>query len=153
MKVYWRSHRKGSGFSGRFIAWWTFGKYKHTSLVFEDDGSLIGWESTFKGGVHSFEVDTIGGEGIDVKDVPVSSVKAAEMLKWCEDRDGCRYDIKGILGHIRRKKMEDPDKYYCTELAAGACQSVGFYIQEMAPWSITPVVGHASTAMPSRPDL
>lgn len=154
MKVYIRGHKPEKGIVGNFIAFYTFGQYKHISMVFEhNDGALQGFQSNAGIGVHFFETETIGAPNADVMEVPITPEQAAKMHFLATGLNGAKYDYLGNYGFIRRAKRENPDRWFCSEVAAWLCEQINYPLLRMAPWRQHPVVLMASYRLIARPDL
>jgi len=136
---------KGKGFGGRAITWFTFGEYSHVSLVFENSGSLIEIESIQGKGVHAQPFDA-GGE-CDLFEVQATPGQIERIHAAAAELVGRKYDWTGIWGFMRRRKRENPKKWFCSELVAHCLLRAGIEIQRMPPWKQSPVIVCASTVL------
>ena len=146
MRVYVRGYRVGKGRIGRFIGWFSFGLYKHVSLIFvPETDDAFEFESTMKHGVHfsSPEVNTNTAYFL----IPCSSERAEGMLKAAHCIDGAKYDRMGIWGFVRRKKRENPDKWFCSEAVAYVLDAAGVTLMRLPFWKQSPVMVCSSVAI------
>jgi hypothetical protein len=137
---------------GRFIGGFTWGLYKHVSMVFElEDGTLKGFQSNSKHGVHFFSVRSLwdGGAGdeVDVFLVPCTAAQARRMLLAAHSVDGAGYDFTGIWGFVRRAKRENPDKWFCSEVASWVCAQGEVLLQRLPFFKQSPVLVCASVIL------
>lgn len=50
---------------------------------------------------------------------PASDAAALDAQAWLHGRIGRRYDVRGILGFPLLRDLDDPERDWCSELAAG----------------------------------
>lgn len=134
---------KGKGTGGAFIKRFTFGKYSHVSLVFtHDDGYVEEIESIQGEGVHSkiFSMD----ENPDMFYVPCTKKQAHDVYREATRLVGCKYDWAGIWGFVTRKKKENPDKWFCSELVAHCLKEADIVLHNLPAWKQSPVLTCAS---------
>lgn len=152
MKVYVRGHKVGDGFVGRLIGWFTWGQYKHISMAFvQDDGSVRGFQSNAKHGVHFFE--WADDPKTDLYEVPCSNEQAYEILSAAKSIVGSKYDYGGLWGFVRRAKRHSVLKWFCSEASCFVIECAGIKLQRLPPFKISPVLECASTVLIPRPEL
>ena len=142
-----------SFFPSKFIIWftWSNNKYSHSAWSFcEIDGSrLVGDISEYeawagKGVVHVPEIglNHTKGTRIDLYELTpeLSNDDANEGLKFLSEQIGKKYDYKGILGFLLRKKnMHNPDAWFCSELVFAFLRKCGrFVLNEVEPYQVNP---------------
>lgn len=148
MRVYIRAHRVDDGFIGRIIGRFTWGRYKHISMAFvEENGNIRGFQSNSKSGVHFFDLDTVAGDGVDIFRVECNDEQAYQILNSAKSVDGSGYDHAGLWSFFVRKKRENPDKWFCSEVAAWVCYSGGVPLQRLPAWKQSPMIVAASVAI------
>ena len=108
------------------IRWKTWGPYSHVELRFEDH--LCFSSSWRDGGVRwrDLPVDTDNWDRLLIN---MSPENAELMLRWCAHRKG-KYDLWGIMGFLLPSKVQDTNKWYCSEICAAAINS---YIYRDSP--------------------
>ena len=73
--------------------------------------------------------------------VPIQPQRYGAVIDFLNAQVGKAYDILGLLAFLRRKKSEDPDKWFCSELAAAAAvvgETPRINTLYMQPWMISP---------------
>lgn len=58
-----------------------------------------------------------------IKDLPVPDEAAA--IRWARSQKGKPYDWAGAIGLGFHREWNDPDKWWCSEIIAGACEAGG----------------------------
>jgi uncharacterized protein YycO len=127
---------KGQGFGSGFIRRFTFGEYSHVSFVF-DLGHKVE------------EVESIQGKGLiahppitdkafDEFFVPLSYEQIVEAHSIACSLIGAKYDWRGVINFVRRKKTHNPDKWFCSELVAFVLHKVGYDVSRREPYRETP---------------
>lgn len=145
MKIYVCGYNN-AGAGGRFIKWFSFGRYTHVSLLFVKDN------------LASFEIESIQGAGVrrvsrgddypcDRYFVDCTPEQAATILHTAESLIGCKYDWSGIYGFLRRKKRENPKKWFCSELVAYCLYKAGIILMRLPAWKQSPVMVCSSVAI------
>ncbi len=116
----WFYIAKFGDYQDKFISLWTYGKYSHVELYFEEhdicfSASLRDKGVRFKKIEHSDHWDS----------VPlVSKYQEAEIIQWCETQVGLPYDLLGILGlgmnlpFVNNNAFMLHKKWYCSEIIA-----------------------------------
>ena len=107
------------------IRLWTWSKYSHVELRFNtvpptdsDDHALCFSSSGRDGGTRFKYIDLTDGRW-DRWRVEKPAVEAA-IFQWCLGKTGKKYDFLGIFGFIIGKQLQDPEKWYCSEICAAA---------------------------------
>lgn len=98
-------------FFDKVIRRWTKSRYSHVEIVV--DGVACAADA-WSGKVRSTPVATFNRENWEVVDIEMQ-----KPVEWLRRQDGKKYDWLGILGYITFK-FEDPNRWYCSELAAAA---------------------------------
>lgn len=146
MKVYIRGHKKKGKVVGRAIRWFTFGLYKHTSMVFEfDDGTRKVHQSTFFRGVHWAEFREL--PETDLFEVPANQGQIRKMLAAAESIIGKKYDRFGIYGFALRKDIQKPDMFFCSETNSWVAAQGGVELQRLPFHKQSPVILCASPVL------
>ena len=146
MKVYVRGYRIGKGRIGRFIGWFTFGLYKHVSIIFVwDTGRTEEFESTARHGVHFSKVEE--NTNTDYFYASCTHEQGYSMLAAAMKISGAKYDRMGIWGFVRRKKRENPNRWFCSEAAAYVLDAGGVTLMRLPFWKQSPVMTCSSIAI------
>ena len=141
-RLFIRGYR-GAGFGGRFIMRFTFGGFSHVSLVFKHT-DLPATEIQSIQGRGVYEEDFIDKPDTVLYAVPCNTDQFNEAYELAKSLCGCKYDWAGIFGFMLRKKKENPDKWFCSELVAYVLLKVGIILQRLPPWKQSPVIVCAS---------
>jgi hypothetical protein len=84
------------------------------------DGLVV--DATLRHGVQPWPYEAFVRNRIVVQQLhiePASDDAEADALVWLMGRVGRRYDLRGILGFPLLRDMDDPERDWCSELAAG----------------------------------
>jgi len=115
---------KGKGrFFDKVIRWWTSGKYSHCELVFANGTyfSADAWENKVR-----FEKLYPNPGNWDFVELELTPKEEVLVLAWCDSQTGKGYDYTGIiLSQFIPLHIEDPAKWFCSELCVKALQRVG----------------------------
>lgn len=145
MKLYVAGYR-GKGFGGALIKRFTFGDYSHVSFVFEyPDGALEEIESIQGKGVHSQEFEKT--DKCDLFLVECTDEQIEAVYDAANSLIGCKYDWTGIWGFFVRKKRENPNKWFCSELVSHCLAQAGIILQNLPSFKQNPVIVCASTVI------
>ena len=135
---------KGAGLGGGFIKWFTFGGFSHVSLVFDfGDGGMLEIDALQNRGVTQRIFGQLAGD-CQLFQVPCTGDQAGQIYTAACKLKGCKYDWAGIYGFLRRKKRQNPNKWFCSELAAHCLELAGIQAQRLPAWKISPVMLCAS---------
>ncbi len=146
MKVYIEGHLVGEGFFGKLIGRFTWGRYKHVSMIFEEDnGHRRGFQSNSKRGVHFY--DWVPLENVHTFLVPCNDEQAYSMLNAAKGFAGQKYDYKGLFGFLVRRNVQNPVKQFCSEVASRVCKAGGVILQRLPAWKQSPTLVCASVAI------
>lgn len=101
------------------LACWS--RWSHCAIV---DGDHV-IESTARRGVHRrpkalFMADYPQAEQVDI---PCCDDDAG--LRWARAQIGLPYDWTAIAGFVLRRDWQEPDSWFCSELAEGAVRAAG----------------------------
>ena len=128
--------------TGRFISWFNNGPISHVSFIFPkatDVGKTMLWEieADSKAGVieHPHDVDTRKG---DYRYIDCTIEECRKMSAFAMSLVGKKYDKPGILGFVTRTRMEDPDKWFCSELLAAVTASGDHPLSYRHPATVNP---------------
>lgn len=81
-----------------------------------------------QGGVLEHDYDAWIGRREVVAEVPVELVPGAAELadRWLRSQIGKPYDWSAIVGFLAWRDWNEPDSWYCSELAAAWCRAGGW---------------------------
>lgn len=150
MKVLIIAHN-GKGRGSRIIKWATRGRFSHISIRFlltEEDKKkafdLFGKEFTL-----DHEIESIQGLGVHDQPFTPSDNQAWfefdhtyeqgwTIFRTAVELIGCKYDWRGIGGFATRRNVQNPLKWFCSELAAWCLLKAGIIALKMLCSWITP---------------
>lgn len=131
---------------GAAIKWFSFGLFSHVSLVFSHpDGAMEEIESIQGKGVHTQPF--VPDPNIILFDVPAAPDDARAIYNEATTLIGRKYDWAGIWGFMRRRKRENPNRWFCSELVAHCLLKGNIEIQRLPPWKQSPVITCASPVL------
>lgn len=125
----------GKGLFGSIIRWRTWGTWSHVAI---HAGST--YEALVKKGVvkhHKVEADLI-------LNFNVSNYRFEKLKEWLDLQVGKKYDLAGVFGFIARTKTENPDRWFCSELAAAAMEHIKHPLLKLPPRKVSPSLLAAS---------
>ena len=135
-------HAKGG--MGRLISWFNnSGGISHVpTLIYSrtvDLGSKVLWEieADSKKGVIGHEHDKAARSG-DYYYCEVTIEQYRMIVAAAEGLVGKRYDKPGIMGFVTRKRMEDPERWFCSESQAHVMEQGGMPISRKPAWKTAP---------------
>jgi len=108
-----------NNFWANAVRWWTGGPYSHTEVITKTDetGKHLCYSSTIKEHGVRGEWRVLPESDWDFVDVD-SDPEA--VTAWFEDKikQGCKYDMLGLLGFLFKRQEFDKNKYFCSEAVA-----------------------------------
>ena len=114
----------------KLVQWWDLGPISHTEaiLAVNADGSCLCASSSFlDGGVRQKMIRLDPAHWI-LTDTPIWNANRA--AHWFAPRYGCRYDVRGIIGHVL-PVGQSKTKWYCNE-------AIGAAVGVLEPWRYRP---------------
>jgi hypothetical protein len=101
----------------KLIRWWTNGPYSHAEIITQtnDKGEVYSHSAVFLNGagVRSIWRSDIVEPNWDVVELPEIDPSGVEA--WFAARQGCKYDLIGLLGFVWRRDQYSKNKYFCSE--------------------------------------
>jgi hypothetical protein len=106
--------------SSRLICWFTFSEYSHSSFIHNG----IEYEADIHGVVvHPFKLQK--GRIVDLYDVRLTKTESEFICMEFEKEKGAPYDFRGLFGFLLRREVEDPNKWFCSEIIANKFALLG----------------------------
>uniref|UniRef100_A0A6M3L8N5 Uncharacterized protein n=1 Tax=viral metagenome TaxID=1070528 RepID=A0A6M3L8N5_9ZZZZ len=99
----------------------------------------VTWEAVSEGVVYG----KMGTRSFDLYGYPLDRIEVDKAWAWLGARVGSKYDYWGLYGFLwRSDKYQDPTKWMCSELGAGALESIGkgFNWSVIRPHQISPKI-------------
>jgi hypothetical protein len=129
-------------------------KHSHVEVVFSD-GSAFSSRAYASGHDHkqngtSFIKQDFPADRWDVVDIPMSAEDEQKVHDFCVSNDGEGYDFDGVFAFKAFLFHEDPNKWFCSEIATAAMQVAGNF-NELIPHKTSPdlLFTAATTRFPS----
>jgi hypothetical protein len=127
---------KGKGMGSGFIKRFTFSRFSHVSIVFDMGNYGLEYESIQRKGVH--KQTFVSDPDVELIRIPVTAAQEEWAVKLLESVLGAKYDWTGIWGFLVRKKREMAYKWFCSELVAWVCLTIGIVLQRLKAFQFTP---------------
>lgn len=113
------------------IRLWTWSKYSHAELRFQNMNDIPAEGFCFSssvrdGGTRFKYIDLTDGRW-DRWRVKIPTYAENRIFRWCQEQEGRKYDFLGIFGFAICKQIQDPDKWYCSEICAAALRRCNVY--------------------------
>jgi uncharacterized protein YycO len=126
-------------YEGRSLLNWairfqTRSRYSHVAFLFNGDTLIEA--APFKG-VHERHKEKID-EAADVYSVYMTDAQYTELLSWCRDRVGCKYDWPAVIRFVSRRHSHEDCRFFCSEFIAEGLYAVGIQVLRARPWTISP---------------
>ena len=112
-----------TGVFAYFIKLFTFSKWNHSAIYFDDMGIVV--DSTLKTGVRktTYESFITRYPNYDVSVIEVPDLEASKEFAFAQV--GKPYDWTAIFGLVFRNSWEEPDSWFCSELAESIIKAGG----------------------------
>lgn len=108
---------KSKDVAGKIIRLFTWSNFNHVALLDEDEKFVI--EATAHNGVQKVSIDDFKSryEKWEIATIPSRS-ETKEVLSDALAEVSLPYDWWGVFGLVLRKRVQYPDKWFCSELVA-----------------------------------
>jgi len=125
LKVAFR--KKSSSFYSKLIRIWTFGKYSHSEILFPDGRSFSSDEAD--GGTR-WRNQAMSTDEWDFLDVPCTIDHVQRVAEFCDDENGCEYDMTGISFSFLPVPIgwQSSTRWFCSEICVAALQQIGYMV-------------------------
>lgn len=123
----------------RLIQWRTWSEGVNHVGVMDDEGRVI--HADLGKGVQEDDLVnfTKVGNRIDVLQITLPHGSAEELWTLLREQVGKKYDLMGNIGFIFRSRMQNPKKWFCSEMVAWAFWKVGHPLLARLPsWKYSP---------------
>jgi uncharacterized protein YycO len=131
---------RGSALVSKLIQWQTRSEYSHAGIVLPD-GHFI--EAREGAGVREFSTGLVAnkGEAVDLFHVYVTETQAGEIMDFCREQLGKKYDWTMVARFVTRRQesRSTTDKWFCSELVFAAFKQAGVVLlRDTQPWEVSP---------------
>lgn len=111
------------GIGGILVSLFTFSKWNHSAIYFEDTGRV--YDSTFFTGVRCTNIESYKQKypRHDIYYIRVPDEDSAK--KFAHEQLGKSYDWTALFGLVFRNSWEEPDSWFCSELAEATIKASG----------------------------
>ena len=132
---------RGKSFISRAIRWQTRGVYSHVAVMLSEREIVEAWHNPA-------EVRVIGslseghtrGTPVDIFEIDIDSQQCLAVRDFLLDQVGKPYDFAGVLRFLSRREKNNPDKWFCSELAFSAFRYAQLNLLErIEPHHVDPV--------------
>ena len=132
------SHDKSDWIS-RVMAWFSFARWTHVALVCEDGFVL---EASGYGRPHGVRLVPFGEwvhKHLDCVSAFLPHPHPEKVEELCRSQLGKPYDWAWLFGWVlRNRRLQNHDKWVCSELIAWACNEAGMPLFSGETWRVTP---------------
>ena len=128
--VFCRQHHPGSVLLRAFL--WS--AWSHCAIV---DGQTV-IEASARHGVRERPLADLLAESSRVELVTIQTSRAEAVLAAARTQIGKPYDWPGVLGIGFRRRWQDSDSWFCSELVAWAFHTAGCPLFRLDAWRVTP---------------
>jgi uncharacterized protein YycO len=130
---------KGRGFISRLIRWQTNGHYSHAAIQRPDGRIIEAWHKPAKVRLRSRLDDWSNVEAYEVEGMTMEQWDKA--LEWAEAQIGKKYDFGGVFRFLTRRRKDQDEKWFCSELVFHAVKAGGVELLERVKGAqVSPVV-------------
>lgn len=127
----------GRGIVSALIRWQTRGKYSHAALQFKNGSIVEAWQGE---GVRLLSKPKHGLSGVDTFAVSgLSEQQERYAHEFAMARLGHKYDYRGVLRFVSRRKAEDNERWFCSELVFSTVAYAGVELfARTQAWEVSP---------------
>jgi len=111
-----------------------FSRWNHVAV--EVDGVV--YDATVVDGVSKSTPESLHGKYREIESVTVSGLDERAVVKFLESQLGKSYDWTALIALPFRKDWQNPDKWFCSELAAEALVAGGWERLNFPAYRVTP---------------
>jgi len=129
---------RGKSLMSRLIRWRTWSDISHTAAFLPDLATVI---EAWGGGVvcRPWLVGHTPGTEINLYRVTCSKEQEQRFYRFLQDQLGKGYDFTGLLGFVSRSRVEDKDRWFCSELIFAAARHAGIdLLARIEPYQVDP---------------
>jgi hypothetical protein len=151
----------GKGRGSRFITWATRGEFSHVSVRFRNIPFAI--QDAVQNDYHitifdDYEIESIQHLGVHgqlfvpspnqtIFNFEHTVIQAEAIFFAILNECGKKYDWRGIGGFFTRRNIQNPNKWFCSELASYGLRQAGIVCMNMPDHWLTPNVMLASPVL------
>ena len=130
---------KPKNICGYLISWQTRGKYSHVSCLLNNKIII---ESIEKNGVIERNINGLDLlADIYILNICIQQEKIENIQKWLLNQVGKKYDWLAILRFLSRRKMQNNNKWFCSELCYCALLENGIsLLNNTECWEVSPTL-------------
>jgi hypothetical protein len=150
---------KGTSLISKLIRWRTWSAYSHAAWICDNGEVIEAWTD----GVRkrpSIHVGHTPGTEIDLFKMTLTLTQKILLENFLQKQIGKKYDWRGIGKFISRRDGDNQDRWFCSELIAAACASVGeplllripVYKIDPGMLSYSPLLQHTGTVTTQTPE-
>jgi hypothetical protein len=101
------------------VRWWTNGPYSHVEIITKtnDQGQSYTLSAVLKANAVRGVWQTLVDSDWDFVELDIDP---AVVESWFDDKikQGCKYDLLGLIGFVLRRNQYSKNKYFCSETVA-----------------------------------
>ena len=138
---------QGVSWLSRLIRFRTWSVYSHAAWWDPEFGLYEAWYPRMRK-VVSLHIAHTPGTRVDLFRVRLPISRRHQIAEWFEQRLGARYDLRGVLGFVSRRRVENPNWWFCSEAMLRVFEYAGnplFY--ELPAWKASPGILAYSLAL------
>ena len=137
----------GKGWGAKVIRWFSFSKFCHVSYLFDNGvGAPEEIEAIQGKGVHSQRFNDSSSNHV-LFQIPCTVTQAENLHMWATAQLKKKYDWMGLRAFYRRKRTENPNKWFCSELVAAGMKLIDLPLLRKEAWKMDPDLVCASTVI------
>ena len=112
---------RGRGIISKMIQWQCRSEYSHAAILMPDGRIVESWQGD---GVRCKRMKS--WDGVTAFSVPMATDDDwAAVIEFAKSKVGERYDYKSVLQFVSRRKADDNNRWFCSELVFAAFQNAG----------------------------
>jgi cell wall-associated NlpC family hydrolase len=112
--------------------------WSHVAIIDGDGDDALVIEAAAGGGVRSRPLAELLEESSEFEIVPLPARSAIAVIAAARSQIGKPYDWLGAAGIAARRRWQDGDRWFCSELVAWAFARGGSPLVRVEEWRITP---------------
>lgn len=124
---------KGRSALSRAIRWWTRSDYSHAAWERSNGNLMEAWTHGVRM-VADFATDHARGTPVEWYRIEGATLEQRDAIEcFLTSQLGKRYDYRGVFGFVSHKDLDNPDRWFCSELIFEACRMAGLPLLARVP--------------------
>ena len=112
---------RGKSLISKAICWQTRSPYSHIAVMLSEREIVEAWHSpSLVRMIDSLSTGHTPGTKVDIFEIDISSEQSLKLRDFLLSQVGKKYDFGSVLRFLSRRNKDNPEKWFCSELAFSA---------------------------------